>query len=103
MFLFPTLAQAQSPAETFAKAKINLPVGEKTQEVESTIKIDSTAFVVTDKKTGVVIKTLPLKDLKSVEYSYAKSPRWKTAILVSPLFLFTSGKKHWLNVQGNGD
>jgi hypothetical protein len=30
--------------------------------------------------------------MDSAEYSYAKSPRWKTAILVSPFFLFTSGK-----------
>jgi hypothetical protein len=27
----------------------------------------------------------------------------ETAIFVSPLFLFTSGKKHWLMVQGDGD
>jgi hypothetical protein len=57
-------------------------------------RLDS-AFVVLDKKTEVAVKTFPYSAIKNMEYSYSNSPRWKTAILVSPLFLFTSGKKHW--------
>ena len=49
------------------------------------------------------ISSATRQPFRSAEYSYAKSPRWKTAIFVSPLFLFTSGKKHWFLVQGEGD
>jgi hypothetical protein len=89
--------------ETFTKAKLNLQVGEKKKEVDSSLKYTDAALLITDKKTGVTIKTFPYEAIKTMEYSYSKSPRWKSAIFVSPLFLFTSGKKHWLAVQGSND
>ena len=43
-----------------------------------------------------------------MEYERAKSARLKTAIFVTPLVLFSKGKKHWLTIQfkdpeGKGD
>lgn len=90
-------------SESFQKSKINVTVEDKTRESDVIVRYDSTALVIADKKSGDATKTFAYADLKGAEYSYAKSPRWKTAIFVSPLFLFTSGKKHWFLVQGTGD
>lgn len=89
-------------SETFGKAKLNVQDGEKTKSVDAIVRYDADALVVVDKK-GASLKSMPYVNMKGAEYSYAKSPRWKTAIFVSPLFLFTSGKKHWFMVQGEGD
>ena len=35
-------------------------------------------------------------------YESAKSPRIKSAIFLSPLALFSSGKKHWLTIEYEG-
>jgi hypothetical protein len=90
-------------AESFQSARINVTAEDKTREFDVIVRYEPSALVIVDKKSGEATKTFPYADMKGAEYSYAKSPRWKTAIFVSPLFLFTSGKKHWFLVQGPGD
>jgi hypothetical protein len=90
-------------AETFQKSKLNITVDDDTRESDVIVRYDPNALLIVDKKSGAAAKTFPYAEMKGAEYSYAKSPRWKTAIFVSPLFLFTSGKKHWFLVQGTGD
>ena len=41
-------------------------------------------------------------DVTGVLYEQSKSPRWKTAIFLSPLALFSSGRKHWLTIEYKG-
>ena len=60
-----------------------------------------------DKTLKVLI---PYASIKSAEYSYAKSPRWKSAIGLSIVCIvcgvataFMKGKKHWLTIGGTGD
>jgi hypothetical protein len=96
-------ARPTSPNQVFQKAKLSLQVGDKTEAVDVIVQYDETALIVADKKTRRALKTLPYAEITGGEYSYAKSPRWKTAIFVSPLFLFTSGKKHWFLAQGKDD
>jgi hypothetical protein len=93
------LVHAQT-GETFGKARLTMQVGDKTRAVDVSVNYEPTAMVIVDRNTGQALRTLPYTDMKGGEYSFAKSPRWKTAILVSPLFLFTSGQKHWLLAQG---
>jgi hypothetical protein len=95
--------RAISNSESFQNAKLNLTVADKTRESDVIVRYEPNALVIADTKSGGAAKTFPYAELKGAEYSYAKSPRWKTAIFVSPLFLFTSGKKHWFLVQGAGD
>jgi hypothetical protein len=102
-FFLVNIVFGQSAPQSFPKAKLNLQVGEKKKEIDATVKYEQDALVLVDKKTEVAVKTFPYTNIKGAEYSYSKSPRWKTAILVSPLFLFTSGKKHWFAVQANDD
>jgi len=101
--LLGAVTGAQAPPQAFPKAKLNLQDGEKKKEIEATVRYDESALLIIDKKTSQPLKTMPYASMKGAEYSFAKSPRWKTALLVSPLFLFTSGKKHWFMVQTNDD
>jgi hypothetical protein len=93
--LLPVQAFAQ---ETFSNIELTVQEGEKTKRIDITVEFAEKAMIVRDKKTKEVRRTLPYDQIKTAEYSYAKSPRWKTAIFVSPLFLFTSGKQHWFMV-----
>jgi hypothetical protein len=83
--------------DTFKDAKLNVQKGDKSDQVDVVLRYEPAALVIAHKKDAV--KTITYKDVKTAEYSYAKSPRWKTGLLVSPLFFFTSGKKHWLMIQ----
>lgn len=39
------------------------------------------------------------KTITKIVYEKSAHPRWKTAIFVSPWFLLSKGKKHWLTVN----
>ena len=95
-------AFAQSP-DLYDKASLSVQQNGKTESLDALIQFDQDSFAVLSKKTRQPIKDFAYTDIAGAEYSYAKSPRWKTAIFVSPLFLFTSGKKHWLLTQGPND
>ena len=90
-------------SETFTKATLDLQVDGKMKEIEANVKFDKNAFVVVERKDGTPIKTFSYSNIRSGEYSFGQSPRWKTALLVSPLFLFTSGEKHWFMVESDDD
>ena len=68
--------QAFAAEEVFPKAKINLQVGEKKKEVEASVKYTDSSFVVTDRKTGVAIKTFAYPTIKTMEYSQMRSATW---------------------------
>ena len=95
--------QTLNSSETFTKATLDLQVDGKMKEIDANVKFDKNAFVVLERKEGTPIKTFSYSNIRSGEYSFGKSPRWKTALLVSPLFLFTSGEKHWFMVESDDD
>lgn len=45
---------------------------------------------------------IAFSDVTDILYEQSKSPRWKTAIFLSPLALFSSGRKHWLTIEYKG-
>jgi len=94
---------AQQKPETFQDAKLRVIEGDSIKQIDVALTYDTEALVIVEKHSGKPVKSFAYTDVKSAEYSYGKSPRWKTAIFVSPLFLFTSGKKHWFMVQAGGD
>lgn len=94
---------ANGPSQTFQGAKLSVQKGDKTDERDAIIRYETDALVIDDKDSKRAVKAFPYGGITGGEYSYAKSPRWKTAIFVSPLFLFTSGKKHWFLIHGSGD
>jgi hypothetical protein len=59
-----------------------------------------------DKKTvefldekGVAVISIPDDKIKSMLYEQTSKPRYAEAILISPFFLFTHSKKHFLTIQ----
>ena len=64
---------------------------------------DAQELRIVDEKKGAEKATyraaIPFADVSSVAYERSKSPRVKTAIFLSPLALFSSGKKHWLTIE----
>ena len=95
--------QTLNSIQTFTKGTLHLKVDGKMKEIDADLKFDKTAFVVIERKNGTPIKTFSYSDIRSGEYSFGKSPRWMTALLVSPLFLFTGGERHWFMVESDSD
>jgi len=59
-----------------------------------------------DKKTvefadekGVSVVSIPDNKIKSILYEKTSKPRYAEALLISPFFLFTHSKKHFLTIQ----
>jgi len=48
---------------------------------------------------GQIIVTIPYDKIKSLLYEKTSRPRYAEAILVSPFFLFSKTKKHFLSIQ----
>jgi len=101
--LITSIVSAQTAPETFSNVTLNLQVGEKKKDIDATVRYEPEALVILDKKTNTPVKKFPYTGINAAEYSFSKSPRWKSAILVSPLFLLSSGKKHWFMVKSESD
>lgn len=48
---------------------------------------------------GQIIVTIPYDKMKSLLYEKTSKPRYAEAVLVSPFFLFSKTKKHFLSIQ----
>jgi hypothetical protein len=93
---------AEAPSATQfegAQYSMKLPDQKKTKQVDGTLVLDSStkaARFVTNSKTEVEI---PYGTITSLLYERTATPRYSAAILVSPLFLFSKSKKHYLTIQ----
>jgi hypothetical protein len=59
---------------------------------------DKQAVVFLDEK-GASVLNIPNDKIKSMLYEQTSKPRYAEAILISPFFLFTHSKKHFLTIQ----
>ena len=50
-----------------------------------------------------LLKDFAYANFKGAEYSYSKSPRWKSGLFISPFLFLCSGKKHWLLMKTADD
>ncbi len=48
---------------------------------------------------GVSVVSIPDDKIKSILYEKTSKPRYAEALLISPFFLFTHSKKHFLTIQ----
>lgn len=95
LILFPLFAFAES----FPKSAAVKPDG---KEADVIVSFNSDRMVIVPKDGDELAgKEFTYGDIKSGEYSFSKSLRYKTAILVSPVFLFSRGKKHWFTIVGS--
>jgi hypothetical protein len=101
---------AQPAVDQFHKGKLMVNTGEGTVPTDAIVVLDNDTLVVRSKKGNATLKSFPYTSIKSAEYSYSKSPRWKSGAVAAvavgvfaiPLF-FMKGKKHWLTIAGEGD
>ena len=78
---------------------------EKKRDARLELDADTQMISIVHEKKGAeeaTYATIPFAAVTSVVYERAKSPRVKTAIFLSPLALFSSGKKHWLTIEYEG-
>ena len=79
--------------------------GEKKRDARMEIDTDARTIGIVHEKDGaakVTYAMIPFGNVTSVVYEQAKSPRVKSAIFLSPLALFSPGKKHWLTIEWDG-
>ena len=78
---------------------------EKKHDARLEIDQDGKQIRIVHEKGGAAKATyveVSFDDVTSILYERSKSPRVKTAILLSPLALFAPGKKHWLTIEYKG-
>ena len=108
--LILTLAvQPLGAADTFSNVKLMINTGDKAEEQEAVLRFEDETLEIRS-KSGTLLKVLPYSEIKSAEYSYAKSPRWKSGIGLAVAFgvfalpvFFMKGKKHWLTLAAERD
>ena len=96
-------------ADTFRNVKLMVNTGEKAEEQDAVLRFGEDALTVYG-KGGAILKTFKYADIKGCEYSYSKSPRWKSGIgaaiavgvFALPVF-FMKGTKHWLTIAAEKD
>ena len=107
--LVSLLGQSVASADTFRNVKLMVNTGEKAEEQDAVLHFGDDALTVYG-KGGAILKTFKYADIKGGEYSYSKSPRWKSGIgaaiavgvFAIPVF-FMKGKKHWLTIAAEKD
>jgi hypothetical protein len=99
-----TLVSGLSAATKFGKIEYMPPKveGEKqnANPIKGQISFDkeTKALQFQDEKNQAVV-TIPYAKIKSMLYERTSKPRYAEAILLSPFFLFTKSKKHFLTIQ----
>ena len=99
------IAQAAPPKPMeFKDAQLQTQEGDKTKQTDCTLRYeDAQLVIVVDKKKPEKNVTLKYDDITAGDYTFGKSPRVAAALLVSPFFLFSSSKSHWLTVKTKDD
>jgi len=118
-FLF-TSAQnitAQGPGrpEVFETIKILEPQRDNLRETDVRVRFGEDSLVI-ESRGGVTLRTFKYSAIRSVEYSYTKSPRWKTglglgaaSLLFPPMLFiaiplgFTKHRRHWITIRSEND
>jgi len=82
-----------------AQYYLKTPNEKKTKQVDGTLALDSSAKVARFVAKGKTEVEIPYGSITSLLYERAATPRYSAAVLVSPLFLFSKSKKHFLTIQ----
>ncbi|HET9220663.1 MAG TPA: hypothetical protein VFR18_27030 [Terriglobia bacterium] len=99
----PRPVSPEQPAsfyEVFQKA--TLQAVEKKQYVEAMVAFDRSYFWVLDVR-GNTVKAFAYTDIKSAEYSYARSAQWTAIASGAPTSSSAGGNRHWFMVQTKDD
>ena len=100
LFGLATAAVAADEA-IFKKTKQVVQEGEKSKEKDVALVFseDENVVIRHRKKEEEVYATIPYSAITGLTYERSTHARAKTAILISPMALFSKGKKHWLTIE----
>jgi hypothetical protein len=109
LLLLLVLIPQAAGADQFHRIQMIVNTGEKGEEQDVILRFDDDAMVVFA-RSGTELKAFRYEDIKAADYSYSKSPRWKSGIGVAvavgifalPIF-FMKGRKHWFTVRTDKD
>ena len=109
-------AQTSTNEEVFGKIQMLSQNGENVRETQVRVHLKNDGLEIKTLKGNTILKNFKYEDIKSAEYSYTKSPRWKTGLglgataLIFPPVLFvaiplgfTKHRKHWLTIRTDKD
>jgi len=118
VFNFIVIAEAQTGTkeEVFGKIQILSQNGDNVKETNVRVHLKKDGLEIETLKGKTILKNFKYEDIKSAEYSYTKSPRWKsglglgaTAFIFPPVLLvaiplgFTKHRRHWLTIRTDKD
>lgn len=83
----------------FKKTKQVVQDGDKSKERDVALVFLDDKTVVKHRDAAQTYVEIPNSSITELTYELSKSPRMKAALFVSPLFLFSPGKKHWLTIK----
>ena len=95
--VFPSGVPAQDMV--FPKTKQVYREGDKSQHRDVALEFLDKELLVKHRKDDRVYTTIPYDSITEITYELSKNARITEAILISPLFLLSSSKKHWLTVK----
>jgi hypothetical protein len=84
---------------SFQKSKQSFQEGEKSKQRDVTLLFLDDHMVVRERKGAATYATIPNDAVTEITYELSKNARITEAILISPLFLLSSSKKHWLTIK----
>ena len=94
---FPSVLPAQDI--TFPRTKQVYREGDKSKQRDVALEFLDKELLVKHRKDDRVYATIPYDSVTEITYEMSKNARIAEAILLSPLFLLSSSKKHWLTVK----
>jgi len=102
--------------ETYDNIEIVQADGDNLRERSVKVVFDEKVMRVVSRSNGTVLKEWNYDTIKFAEYSYTKSPRWKTGLgltaasIVFPLLWivtipigFTKHRRHWVTIRTDDD
>jgi len=109
-------AQQPGQFETFEKIEMLVSDGDNVREISVRVRFGEDAMVIESLEGGASPRTIKYADIRGADYSYTKSPRWKTglglgatAIIFPPILLiaiplgFTKHRRHWITIRGENE
>lgn len=110
--VMPIAAQS-ARSDVFEKIELLEPSGNNTKETDVRVRFGEDEMHIESIGRGGTIRTFKYSDIRSIEYSYTKNPRWKTglglgatSVIFPPMLLiaiplgFTKHRRHWITIRG---
>ena len=102
--LLTIAACATLSAESLGKAKMYVEQNHRLKLVGVSIDVQDSELVATTSGKDPQVARIPYSEISELEYERSAHRRWKTGVMLSPLFLLSKGKKHWFAViQGENE